>query len=161
MKVFVALYLSTSCIAKVQERERVFDKKIERTLVSGNITDNPNCNSLLECGRDCVATKDCIAILFNPNYPESERCKHIVCENNLVNLTDWKDFDLYSVASDTVDLGIGVQTPIGWTSGKPKLYFALDLDTRHGINSSNIDFVDDSIVGKALSNPSTTSTVSL
>ena len=62
-----------------------------------------------------------------------------------------------------MNLGLGVKTPIGWTSGKPKLYFPLDSDiagTRLGVNYNNIAFVNDSVIGNALYNPSNDVSVS-
>ena len=131
-------------------------------IVTGNIVHCANNYSLVQCITDCMLIVDCSAILFKLVSQDQERCNLIMWGNNVVNISNWNGYELYTFDSDTINLGIGVGTPIGWTSGKPNLYFPLDSDTgtRLGANSGNIDFVNDAIIGKSFHNPSNGNTAS-
>ena len=124
---------------------------------TGFIKDVDNNHSLRQCAFDCMLTTKCVAVLFNPSTPDQNACKHMIRGLGTINLTHWKGYELYMFEYDTEDPGIGaIKTPSGWTSGKPRLYFPLDSDigTRHGVDYDNIDFTNDSIIGKAFLNPS-------
>ncbi len=150
--VFFTLVVATPSLSKELKRAEVFCRKNNYASVTGNIVDSAF-NDEIQCSAGCMDKTMCSAILFRSYNDISKRCKHIICGNNYVNLTYWPHYNVYSILA--VDLNIGIETPIGWNSGKPKLYLPLDTDTgtKMGSNIANIEFNYDGIINKAFYNP--------
>ena len=146
---FFTLVVTTPSLSKELKRAEVFCRKNNYASVTGRIVNSAFYDEI-QCSAGCMDRTLCSAILFSSYNDISKRCKHIICGNTYVNLTYWPGYKVYSTLS--VDLNIGIKTPIGWNSGKPKLYFPLDTDTgtKMGLNIANIAFTDDGVIKKSI-----------
>ncbi len=122
-----------------------------------NYRDQSPMTCALKCtSLPCICKGILITIYsYNKTKPAESRCKLVYNGRNCINASVFNEYTYYRTKG-MIDIGIGVKVSPCWKAGNPKVYFSLD-DIGTGIalgqNPSNIQFVSDSVVGKAFHNP--------
>ncbi len=121
----------------------------------GTVSPFPAAQKRLACSLECLKNNLCTAILFDEKEIAYLRCKLILSDSaSTIDLSVLPQYEYFAIRADkqvTCD-NMGIETPEGWDSECPKLYFPLDSDqsAAYGGSSAHADFSTSGKLGQSM-----------